>query len=235
MQQNQQLEDYFKGSFIPNIVAVKHKLRNIKAFIFDWDGVFNNGQKNIEGHSTFSEVDAMGINLLRFGYYLINKKLPITAVITGENNQLAFAYAKRENFDVVYSRALNKEKALVHLCQQYNLTPSEVMFVFDDVLDFSVAKLAGLRMMIGRSANPMLLDFAEKNRLVDYITFNDGANNALREICEMILLMTNNYNQVIDHRMKFSETYQTYLDLRRSNETLSFFLQQQEIVQSLLP
>ena len=233
MQLNLQIEDYIKGSFIPNLAAVRLKLRPIKAFIFDWDGVFNNGEKNIEGHSTFSEVDAMGINLLRFGYYLINKTLPVTAVITGENNQLAFAYAKRENFDVVYSRALHKEKSLEHLCKQYNVTPAEVMFVFDDVLDFSVAKLSGLRMMIGRSANPMLLEYARKNRLVDYITYNDGGNNALREICEMVLVMTNNFTQVIDHRMKFSETYQTYLDLRRKKETLSFLLQQQNIVQSL--
>lgn len=233
MQLNLQVEDYFKGSFIPNLVSVKHKLRPIKAFIFDWDGVFNNGEKNIEGHSTFSEVDAMGINLMRFGYYLINKTLPVTAVITGENNQLAFSYAQRENFDVVYSKATNKEKALEHLCEQYNLSPTEVMFVFDDVLDFSVAKLAGLRMMIGRSANPMLLEYAQKNRLVDYITQNDGSSNALREICEMVLVLTNNFNQVIDHRMKFSETYQSYLGLRRKKETLSFLLQQQEIVQSL--
>jgi len=232
MQMNILVEDHFKGAFIPNTMGVKQKLRNIKAFIFDWDGVFNNGHKNIEGHSTFSEVDAMGINLIRFGHYLSNKVLPITAVITGENNQLAFSYAKRENFDVIYSKALDKEKALGDLCKRYSVLPAEVMFVSDDVLDFSVAKLAGLRMMVNRSCNPMLVEYAQKNRLVDYITFNDGGNNALREVSELVLVMTNNYFPVVDHRMKFSDTYQKYLDLSRKNETLSFSLQEQEIIQS---
>lgn len=209
-------ENYFKGDFVSSPTTLKQKLKQIKLFVFDWDGVFNDGRKNIEGHSSFSEVDSMGINLMRFSYYLIYKKLPVTAVITGENNQLAFSFAKRENFHSVYYKAANKEKALMHLCDQYKVTPADILFVFDDVLDFSAARLCGVRFMVGRSANPLLYEFAADNRLVDYITKFDGAHNAIREISEIVMAMGNNFDIAVENRMKFSEAYQDYLALRKN-------------------
>ena len=230
MQINNQLEDYFAGTFIPNAAALRQKYRPIKAFIFDWDGVFNEGRKNIDGHSSFSEVDSMGINLMRFSHFQLNKQLPITAIITGENNLLAFSYAKRENFNAIYSKVSNKEKAIRHFCKQHKISPSEIMFVFDDVLDFSVANIVGVRMMVKRDANPLLIEFAKKSRLVDYITKHDGNNYALREISELVLLITNNFNQAVEHRMKFSEQYQQYIGERKRTPTLSYIFEQNEII-----
>ena len=51
---------------------IAEKLQNIKAFVFDWDGVFNKGEKNATISSSFNEVDSMGTNLLRFSYFLKN-------------------------------------------------------------------------------------------------------------------------------------------------------------------
>ena len=45
-------------------------LGTIKAFVFDWDGVFTNGEKDHELQSRFNEVDSIGTNLLRFAFYL---------------------------------------------------------------------------------------------------------------------------------------------------------------------
>ena len=60
------------------------------------DGVFNNGMKTGEQGSLFSDVDAMGTNMLRFNYYLNNNKtIPLSFIITGSNNQSAI---KRNNF-----------------------------------------------------------------------------------------------------------------------------------------
>ncbi len=50
----------------------------------------------------------------------------------------------------------------MHLCEQHKISPADVLFVFDDVLDFSVAKLAGVRFMIGRPANPLLMNLQKK-------------------------------------------------------------------------
>ena len=137
MQANLLPDDYFDGEFVTSSTTLKQKLRQIKAFVFDWDGVFNNGQKNIDGHSGFTEIDSMGINMMRFSHFLQNKQLPISVILSGENNQLAAAFAKRESFHVNYYKVAQKEKALMHLCEQHKISPSEVMFIFDDILDLA--------------------------------------------------------------------------------------------------
>lgn len=231
MQANFSPEDYFKGTYVTNAISIKQKLRQVKAFVFDWDGVFNDGRKNIDGHSNFSEVDSMGTNLMRFSYFLQHKQLPLTAIITGENNQLAFSFAKRESFDTVYYKAANKEKAFLHFCTTNKISPADVMFVFDDALDLPIAKLAGVRFMVGRAANPLLTEFAIEKRLVDYITQYDGNNFAVREISEMVMAISNNFDLAVDHRMRFSELYQSYLNQRNTTTPNFFTLKDNEIIQ----
>ena len=232
MQANLLPDDYFSGEFVTSSTTLKQKLRQVKAVVFDWDGVFNNGQKNIDGHSSFSEIDSMGINMMRFSHFLQNKQLPISVIISGENNQLAASFAKRESFHANYYKVANKEKALMHLCQQYRISPAEVLFVFDDILDLSVAKIAGVRFMVGRSASPMLTQYAKESRLVDYITQNDGGHNALREISEIVMALSNNFVLAVEHRMKNSEVYQAYINLRNATAPQLFTLQDNEIIQA---
>jgi len=232
MQANLLPDDYFSGEFVTSSTTLKQKLKQIKAFVFDWDGVFNGGQKNFEGHSSFSEVDSMGINMMRFSHFLQSKDLPISAIITGENNQLAFTFARRENLHAVYSKTANKEKALMHFCTANAISPAEVLFVFDDILDLSVAKLVGVRFMVGRKANPMLLQYARENRMVDYITQNDGSQHALREISEIVMALSNNFTLAVEHRMRFSDIYQAYINLRTAAVPKFFTTGNNEIIQA---
>ncbi|MEM9982053.1 MAG: phosphatase, partial [Bacteroidota bacterium] len=125
-------------------------LKNIKAFLFDWDGVFNTGYKGLTVGSPYAEADAMGTNLLRFTYWLQHGVLPFTAIITGQNNQAAFELAKREHFQAVYYGIKHKVEALQHLQATYQIAPSQIAFSFDDVLDLSAAEVVGLRFLIKR-------------------------------------------------------------------------------------
>lgn len=232
MQANFELEDFFKGEFVNSPIAIRQKLRQTKAFIFDWDGVFNDGSKNLDGHSDFNEVDAMGMAMMRFSYFVLHKKLPVMAIITGENNQLANAFAKREHIDHVYHKVFNKEKAMQHLCSQHHISPADVCFVYDDILDLPVAKLAGIKFLIGRSSNPMLLKYARDSRMADYITAYDGNNYAVREISELVMAFHNNFNLTVDDRIKFGEMYQSYLKSRNLVTTAYFTTKDNEIIPS---
>ncbi|MBS1934690.1 MAG: phosphatase, partial [Bacteroidetes bacterium] len=206
----------------------------IKAFVFDWDGVFNNGIKDDNGSSAFSEIDAMGTNLLRFNHYLCHGRTPVVAVISGEKNKAAFTLAKREHFNAVYYKFVHKIAALDHLCNQHKLQYDEIAFVFDDVLDFSVANICGLRLMISRECNPLLLQFAEKNKLADYLTFADGNNHAVREIVELLTGISGKYDETISQRMKFSETYRHYLQLRNEPEPSFYTINNSVITEQTL-
>jgi 3-deoxy-D-manno-octulosonate 8-phosphate phosphatase (KDO 8-P phosphatase) len=224
------VQDIFKGRFIADAKSLQEKLFRVKAFVFDWDGVFNNGTKNGAGGSLFSEVDSMGTNLLRLNYYLRNATLPVSIIITGEHNPPAFSFARRERFDAVYFKTINKKQALNHLCALHKLQPSEICFVFDDVLDFPIAAEAGLRIMIARDANPLMIDFAVKKGWADYITYCNGGNHAVREAAELLLAVSNLYNQTLQHRIDFSETYTQYLQARNQQETQFYTLQNQTVV-----
>lgn len=233
MQDNTLLNKYFEGTFVTDASSLQQILQQIKVFAFDWDGVFNNGRKNIDGHSSFSETDSMGINMMRFSYYMQHKQLPVSVIFTGENNKLAIAFAQRENFHSVYYKTANKQKALDHLCELYKLSPSEILFVFDDVLDFSVAHVSGIRCMVSHPANTLLKKFAIEKKLVDYITKHNGDNNAVREVSELIMMLADNFDETIENRMHYSEAYNNYLQLRKNISTQKFIIKDQNIVEDI--
>lgn len=207
------------GEFIISCTDMDTSLDRVKAYVFDWDGVFNAGTKGEGATSLFAEADSMGTNLLRFGHWLRTGELPVVAIITGQHNQSAFQLAQREHFHTVYFRFHNKTDALSHIRQNFNIEPSQVAFFFDDALDLSAAALCGLRFLIRRPASILFSDYAKEKNLCDYISANDGANYAVREICELLLAVKGQFSQVLDERVSFGETYSKYLHQRNAIET----------------
>jgi 3-deoxy-D-manno-octulosonate 8-phosphate phosphatase (KDO 8-P phosphatase) len=210
------------GTFCVPAVSISQKLQSIKAFVFDWDGVFNDGTKHNQQGSGFTEPDAMGTNMLRFSYWLKNRQLPITAIITGEENEAAHFLAKREHFTALYFKASNKIKSFEHFLNTHQLKAAEVAFVYDDVLDLAVAAKCGVRINAHRANNPMLTEYLKENYLVDYMTSQPGGQQAVREACELLISIHGNYGEAITHRMNFSETYQAYLAQRQQVEMKLF-------------
>ncbi len=204
----------FKGRFLTPAANIQAKLEKIKAYIFDWDGVFNNGQKDERNTSLFNEIDAMGINMLRFNYFKRKGEMPILGIITGERNSASHSLANREHMDFVYYKIKHKSTALEHLCNKHNITPDEVLFVFDDILDLDVAAKVGVRMMVSRPANPLLLKYAEERQLMDYLTANDGNNHAVREVVELLIGLTGRYAETLDDRITYNDTYRKFITLR---------------------
>lgn len=211
----QELFESNGGKFISSPRVIQEKLKNIKAYIFDWDGVFNTGTKGESKSSNYSEVDAMGTNMLRLGYWLDNGgELPIVSIITGERNKMAEYLAERENFHLIYFKFKNKEIALNHLLETYNLEAHQVAFFFDDILDFSIVPKCGLRFMISRAGSPLLNKYAIENKFVDYMSGQPGGSFAVREVIELILGLNNQYNKALDSRIKFGSEYKNYLNQR---------------------
>jgi len=221
----------FKGTFLTKPVDIQQKLSKIKAYVFDWDGVFNNGQKDEHGSSPFNEVDAMGTNLMRFNHYLRTGFLPVVCVISGENNRAAHTLARRERFHAVYSGIKYKPEALTHICKTYNLKPEEIAFMFDDVLDLSVAAKAGVRFMVSRPGNPLLLDYVVQHKYADYLTGCDGNNSAVREIVELMMGLNGMYVETVEERMNFTEKYKHYLRLRNQADPFFFTSRESLIVE----
>jgi 3-deoxy-D-manno-octulosonate 8-phosphate phosphatase (KDO 8-P phosphatase) len=220
------------GRFITSEAEIIEKLKHVKAFVFDWDGVFTDGGKDYKLDSFFSEADSMGTNLLRFSYYLNNKQIPITAIISGEKNAAAFTFIDRERFHYSFSKFANKLEATKHLCALHNLKPNQICFVFDDVLDLSLAEICGVRVYIPRKANPLLNEYVIKNKLVDYTTGATSGQHAVREATELLIALNDNFEETITNRKNFTSDYSNYLALRKDTKPVYFTTLNGEIVES---
>lgn len=207
------------GTFVTSYPNLKEKAAKIKAVIFDWDGVFNTGLKISDMGSAFSEPDTMGMNMFKLDYWLRNKHLPYTFIITGENNQLALKVANREKMHAVFLSYINKTEALNIICDQYGLKREEIVFVYDDILDIGVAKEVGVSLFIHRSGSPLTTNYVVLNGICDYVTGNAGGDFAVREVCELLIGMNGDMNKTIETRIRFKGDYENYLADRSHIET----------------
>ena len=196
------------------------RAKKIKGVLFDWDGVFNDGWKDIDGGSPFSEVGSMGVNMLRFALWLQNGVNPPAAVITGQINPHAEKFVQREKLQAIYMGFINKPDAFEVFLRGNDLKPEEVAFFFDDAIDLALTKECGLRVMIGRKAGQRFTDHVIARGDADIVTANSGGENGLREATEAVIELLGNFADVFDQRAAFTEQYQRYLQERNATEPL---------------
>lgn len=220
------------GQFLVSPEELARKAARVRAYLFDWDGVFTDGSKFADGNSLFSELDAMGTNLLRFGHWLRHAgEFPFVGIMTGEKNPSSVALAQREHFDAVYFRIKNKGEALGHLLRTYGLQAEEVAFVFDDVLDLSAAATVGLRLMVRRPAAPLLAEYVSKHQLADYATASEM--HSVREVSELLLGLLGNYDETVRKRSQFTAEYDTYFATRNQRLTKLYTKEAGRIVEAI--
>jgi len=215
MKELERLYTSIGGHFITPLTEIQKKLERVKAYVFDWDGVFNTGQKSSSGGSDFSEVDSMGTNLLRFSYFLKHGRMPITAILSGEKNDTAFFFSEREGFNYSFHKVAHKLEALNFLCEKENIKPDEIAYFFDDVLDVPLAEVCGVRIMVHQKINPLFVEYCKKNNLVDYLTASQGGHFAVREATELLIGLNCNYDDVIKGRKNNTPVYQEYIEKRK--------------------
>ena len=207
------------GTFLSPVDKIRETYEKIKVLVFDWDGVFNDGFKHHDSGSLFSETDSMGLNLLRFNYFATHKKLVNTFIVTGLNNTMAVKFAEREHFNGIYLNYKFKEEAFEEIRKQTGCEFEEMAFIFDDVLDFGMAGRCGLSFFIPRKAAPLTKNYVLDNTLCDYITAHEGGGYAIREICELLIGLTDKFKETIENRIRFKGSYEEYFFTRNSVNT----------------
>ena len=215
------------GDFTTPPAIIQHKLADIKAFIFDWDGVFNSGRKGKSSTSDFTEGDSMGINMVRFSYRLKYGRDPLMFIATGAQNPTAIQFANREHFNAVVFGVLRKADVIPLLEEKYGLNPEDCAFVFDDILDLSLASRVALRFFVRKNSNPLLNRYLINHGLSDYMSGHNGDTNAVREISELIIGLNDNYEEIIGHRAEFDATYKAY-NIWRNNIDPAFFKKEKD-------
>ena len=193
------------------------RLGRCRAVLLDWDGVLGPGVKGPGVGAAFNEIDAMGLNLLRFALWCRGGSagIPPVAVVSGQHDPGARALAERDRLDALYLGFLDKRLAIEHLCQTRALDPAEILFVFDDVIDLGAAERCGARFLVARAPQLLVEDFARRRGLCDYVVRSPAGAGAVREVCEVSIALLGMTDEVFTARGWFEERYQRYLEVRK--------------------
>lgn len=222
---NEVLEKLFTengGCFLHPVALIKGNLEGVNTLLFDWDGVFTDGRKDSNRNSSYSELDTMGINLLRFAFWLQNGTIPFTAIITGEENPGAMFVARRDHYDAVYYHVKNKGMMAERLHTDFKVDAARSLFLFDDVLDLGLVNFTRLSFALRNEASLLFQDYIRTVEKCAYISGNTGGNHGIREISELIMGLMGIYTNVIQHRASFSPVYKEFLALRNGHEPVNF-------------
>ena len=156
---------------------IRNKCKKVKIVLTDVDGVLNDGGRYYsekgEVLRKFHVRDGMGINLL------LRNDIK-TIIVTKENSKIVKYWAKAMNVSRVYSGVKTKENRLKTICKTYDVKPSEVAFIGDDVNDLEIMK------QVGFSATPNDGNNVIKE-IADYVCETKGGNGAFREIGDLII------------------------------------------------
>lgn len=172
------------------------KLRNIKAFVFDVDGVFTDGGilATDDGDllRVFDSKDSFGLRMAYMkGYHVgvitggvsesIRKRFRTCAV--PEENIYLGSRAKIEDFE--------------HFCTRYGLDASQVMYFGDDLPDIPVIEACGMGVCPSDAVD-------EVKKAADHICSRPGGRGCVREMIEMVLKLQGKWElDVQDYKRKF--------------------------------
>jgi 3-deoxy-D-manno-octulosonate 8-phosphate phosphatase (KDO 8-P phosphatase) len=155
----------------------KEELINVKAFVFDIDGVLSTQTISL---NTFG-VPNRTVNL-RDGYAIqlaVRKGYPV-CIISGSN---AKEYRKRLKFLGVRDIYLNSRSKLDHFnsfLRTYSLNKNDVLFMGDDIPDYEVMKEAGIPVC------PSDAD-SEIRQVASYVSDKKGGEGCVRDVIEQVL------------------------------------------------
>lgn len=155
----------------------KEDLKNIKAFVFDIDGVLSK-QTLVMDNDGFPN---RTINL-RDGYalQLAVKKGFKVAVISGGNSEAFKKRLKLLGVDEVYLNSSEKLSIFQKLLKKENLKTDEVLYMGDDIPDYEVMQAAGV------SACPLDAD-SEIKQISQYISDKSGGEGCVRDVIEQVM------------------------------------------------
>lgn len=155
----------------------KTKLKKIKAFVFDCDGVLTDGSVTLMPDG--EQVRKMST---RDGYalQLAVKKGYVVALITGGDSAAVKSRMNRLGVHDVYMACHDKVVALKDLMHIYSLNADDILYMGDDMPDYEVMQIVGLPTCPDNAAQ-------EIKNLSDYVSHKGGGEGCVRDVIEQAM------------------------------------------------
>ena len=181
------------------------RAKNIKLMLFDVDGVMTDGtiflfpapgggtsqsthehrekmaDKGGFGIASGAMIEAKGFDAHDGTAFTLARLGGLkTGIITKRISETVALRARDLKIDHVYQGRQEKIVAFREILQKENLTPEQVCYVGDDIIDLPVMRLCGLAIAV-KNSRPEVL------RESHYITPHEGGHGAVRDAIEYVL------------------------------------------------
>ena len=165
-------------------LSYKELLNNVKAFIFDVDGVLTNGMVTI-----FPNGDLIRNMNIKDGYALktaIDAGFPI-CIISGGSNEAVRTRLEGLGLTEIYLGVHNKIEKYNEILATHQLKPEEIVYMGDDIPDYPVMKLVGVP-CAPQDAAPEIKSVAK------YVSPIKGGEGCVRDIIEQVMRVQQKWN-----------------------------------------
>jgi 3-deoxy-D-manno-octulosonate 8-phosphate phosphatase (KDO 8-P phosphatase) len=165
---------------------VRERMRTIRLMIFDVDGVLTGGQ--IIYHDDGSEMKVFDVQD-GHGIKLLQRAGIDVALVTGRYCRAVEHRAAGLKITRVYQAVHYKLEAYSQLRRETGLEDREIGYMGDDLIDIPVMRRVGLAVAVP-GASPHVFPYAH------YITRAQGGRGACRELCELILQVQGQWEEL---------------------------------------
>lgn len=171
--------------------SYKEIMPQIKAFIFDVDGVLTNGIVTI-----FPNGELIRQMNVKDGYAL---KLAVdmgyhVGIISGGTNSAVKSRLQGLGIKDIYLGVQNKIEKLQEYVDTYDLQNENILYMGDDIPDFPVMKLIGLP-TCPKDAVPEIQEISK------YISQKKGGNGCVRDVIEQVMKVQDKWKVQFDAKI----------------------------------
>lgn len=159
------------------------RLRLIKTFVFDIDGVLTDGGLLIDSNGQWLRrmdiKDGYALQLAhKSGYKII--------VISGSESDPVAERLRKLGVADIFMKVKNKEICLKEYIEKNNCKAGEILFMGDDIPDYNCMQIVDFACCPADAA-------VEIKQISSYISPFKGGNGCVRDIIEKVLKLNNNW------------------------------------------
>lgn len=158
-------------------MSYKQKLKDIKALVFDIDGVFTNGNIILQPDGSMSRV----MNVID-GFAVVKaiKENLIIAVITGGSDMMVKNRMQYLGVTDIYLKSHNKMEDYEDFRDKYALQDDEILYMGDDIPDKYVMQKVGIATCPSNAV-------PEIKEISHYISNISGGKGCVRDVIEQVM------------------------------------------------
>lgn len=165
---------------------IRKSIKNIKLLLLDVDGILTDGRIIYDNNGVESKAfhvrDGHGLKMLQRAGIQVG-------IITGRQSNVVAHRAKELGIEFVYQGAKNKMIPYEEILAKTGLEDFQVAYAGDDLIDLPVLRRVGFSFTVADAVSDI-------KPYVDYITTLAGGCGAVREMCDLLLRQSGQWDDI---------------------------------------